>query len=62
MLGKPYAAENQCQGDCVIDVEILAKKHDRQERAEDGHEVDEQARTIGADHLDAADIGHLLHH
>ena len=48
------AGEHQRIADGVIELEALAKQHDRQHRAEHRHQMDERRRAIGADQFDAA--------
>ena len=43
----------------VVGAEFLAEDDDRQQRAEDRHQVDEQAGAVGADQLDAAYVEDL---
>ena len=58
-LGQPDAAEHQRHGERVVGMEVLAEDDDRQQRAEDRHQVDEQAGAVGADQLDAPDVEYL---
>src|SRR3546814_8120771 len=53
------AAERQHQGGRVEDLQVLADDEYRQDRAEDRDEVDEQARAVRPDALDALDVEDL---
>jgi hypothetical protein len=48
------SGEHQSVSDGVIKLKLLAKEHNRHDRAEYGRQVHERSRAIGADQLDAA--------
>ena len=54
MLCQQNAGEYERKRECVVETKCLAKNHHRKERAEDRHQIDEQARPPGTDQFDAA--------